>query len=113
MQPPCHPGTAPRARALAADLGLKMGKTARARDGFRYKAVGRQLLMVGESPRGVYHGAFDFLESLGCGGYTPGAIGEIIPKRPAIAVPNSLVVLSWLPPVSTIVPSGEKATDQT
>jgi len=76
--------------ALAADLGLKMEKASRARDGFRYKVDGKRLLLVGESPRGVYHGVFDLLESLGCGWYTPGAVGEVIPSRPTVALPDGL-----------------------
>ncbi len=76
--------------ALAEELGLKMEKASAARDGFRFKAVGKHLLIVGESPRGVYNGVFGFLETLGCGWFTPGAVGEVIPRKPTVAVPDDL-----------------------
>jgi hypothetical protein len=62
----------------------------RAKDGFRCKAEGRVLRIVGESPRGVYHGAMSFLETLGCGWYTPGEVGEVIPRRLTVSVADSL-----------------------
>ncbi|NUN92415.1 MAG: DUF4838 domain-containing protein [Verrucomicrobiae bacterium] len=74
--------------ALAHRMGLKIEKVSRAKDGFRYAARGDALLLVGESPAGVYTGAIRFLESLGCGWYTPGDVGEVIPKRPTIAIPD-------------------------
>jgi len=76
--------------ALAEKLGLKMQTKSPARDGFRYKVIGKRVLIVGESPAGVYHGVYDFLESLGCGWYAPGPVGEVIPKRPTVTVPDDL-----------------------
>jgi hypothetical protein len=76
--------------ALAEELGLKMDKTSRARDGFRYRVDGQLLLVVGESDRGVYHGVYDFLETLGCGWYAEGEIGEVIPKRETVVAPEGL-----------------------
>ena len=75
---------------LAAGLGLRMTATSRARDGFRYRTAGRLLLIAGESPGGVFHGVHDFLEGLGCGWFTPGAIGEVIPRQATIVVPAGL-----------------------
>ena len=75
---------------LAAEMGLKMEKTSRAKDGFRYKVVGKQLLIVGESGQGVFNGVFAFLESLGCGWYVPGPMGEVVPQRLTIDVADDL-----------------------
>lgn len=74
-------------------LGALAGKlTTRspAGDGFRYRVVGKRLLIAGESAQGVYSGVYDFLESLGCGWFTPGPMGEVIPRRPTIIVPDNL-----------------------
>lgn len=78
--------------APAEELGLKMEKHSRAGDGFRYRVQGSLLLITGESPRGVYTGAMRFLESLGCGWYVPGPIGEVIPAAARIALPATLDV---------------------
>lgn len=78
--------------APAEALGVKMEKKSRAGDGFRYKVQGSQLLLVGESPSGVYTGAMRFLESLGCGWYVPGPLGEVIPAVKRVAVPATLDV---------------------
>ena len=40
--------------------------------------------------RGVYHGVMDVLETLGCGWYTPGSVGEVVPRRPTLTVPDDL-----------------------
>jgi len=76
--------------ALAEQVGLKMTKASRARDGFRWKAAGRAVLIVGESPAGVRNGVYAFLESLGCGWYAPGDVGEVIPSRPSVTVARGL-----------------------
>ena len=76
--------------ALAEQMGLKMAKASRARDGFRCKAVGKAVLIVGESPAGVRNGVYAFLEGLGCGWYAPGDVGEVIPSRPSITVADGL-----------------------
>jgi len=75
---------------LAEELGLKMEKTSTGKDGFRYKVAGKRLLIVGESPKGVTHGVFDLLATLGCGWYVPGKLGEVIPSEKTIALPDNL-----------------------
>lgn len=75
---------------LAEALGLTMDQRSRAQDGYRYAVRDDRLLFVGESPQGVYHGVFAFLESLGAGWYVPGDIGEVIPRREAIEVAEDL-----------------------
>jgi hypothetical protein len=76
--------------ALAEELGLTMQRSSRSEDGFRYKVVGKQLLIVGESPRGIAYAVCDLLETLGCGWYTPGELGEVIPTQPTISIPDDL-----------------------
>jgi hypothetical protein len=66
--------------ALARDLGVRMEARSPSRDGFRYQAIPPLVLIVGESDRGVFYGVCAFLESLGCGWYTPGEVGEVIPR---------------------------------
>lgn len=68
---------------------LKLEKTSRAKDGYRCKVVGNRLLIVGESPAGVYTGVERLLESLGCGWYVPGDVGEVIPQKKTIELPNN------------------------
>ena len=74
---------------LAEGLGVKMTQQSRAGDGCRYKVQGAWLCIVGESPSGVYTGAMRFLESLGCGWYAPGTVGEVIPTRATVTVPDN------------------------
>lgn len=76
--------------ALAEEMGLKMEQSSLARDGFRFAAKGNNLLIVGEGDRGVYHGVCSFLETLGCGWFVPGPLGEVIPKNASVTVPDSL-----------------------
>ncbi|MBC8872294.1 MAG: DUF4838 domain-containing protein [Planctomycetes bacterium] len=76
--------------ALAEEMGLTMNRSSRASDGYRYQVNGNRLLLVAESPRGVYLGVNNLLETLGCGWYAPGAIGEVIPRRATISVPDDL-----------------------
>ncbi len=72
------------------DQGLKLSRTSPGGDGFRYAVQDGRLRIAGESPRGVYLGACRFLESLGCGWFSPGPLGEIIPARTEVSVPDNL-----------------------
>lgn len=74
--------------ALATQQGLPMTLKSRARDGFRIAEKNGILGISGESPQGVYHGVFDLLETWGCGWYTPGDVGEVIPRKADLSVPN-------------------------
>ncbi len=75
---------------LADELGLAMNRHSAARDGFRYKVDHARLLLVGETPQGVLHGAYDLLERLGCGWFAPGTIGEVVPSIRKATLPDSL-----------------------
>ena len=74
---------------LATATGVRTEKASRARDGYRYKVAGRQLCIAGESPSGVYTGAIRLLESLGCGWFVPGEVGEVIPSRRTVSVDDA------------------------
>lgn len=76
--------------ALADRQGFPMTLKSRARDGFRIAEKGGFLAIAGESPQGVYHGVVTVLERLGCGWYTPGNVGEVIPRRSTVSVSNNL-----------------------
>ena len=73
-----------------AGLGVQFKRTSRAGDGYRFRVADGRLLIGGESPSGIYTGTMRFLETLGCGWYTPGAVGEVIPRRATIAIPADL-----------------------
>ncbi len=75
---------------LAEKLGLTMERESEAGDGYRFAVRGNRILFVGESPRGVYHGVFAFLEDLGCGWYTPRDIGEVIPRSATVTLAGDL-----------------------
>lgn len=76
--------------ALASRAGLKMEKSSRAADGYRYAVRKGQLLLVAESPRGIFLGVHHLLESFGCGWFAPGPVGEVIPSVPSVTVPDDL-----------------------
>lgn len=82
---------------LAHDLGVAMETNSPSRDGFRYKTLPPLVLIAGESDRGVFHGLCAFLESLGCGWYTPGEVGEVIPNRSRVTVRSDLDVTETSP----------------
>lgn len=84
------PGAALVVGGLAEELGLKMDESSRAGDGYRYAVRDGRVLIVGESPEGVRHGTFAFLEHMGAGWYVPGEIGEVIPEREIVEVASDL-----------------------
>jgi hypothetical protein len=76
--------------AAAQGAGVAIEKPSRAKDGYRVKVAGKAVRIVGESPSGVYTGAMRFLESLGCGWYAPGDVGEVIPRKATVTVPDAM-----------------------
>ena len=44
------------------------------------------VILAGKTPRGTLYATYDFLKTQGCGWYMPGARGEVIPKRDALAI---------------------------
>ncbi len=75
---------------LAEQAGLTMNAQSASHDGFRYAVRDGRLLLVGESPRGIYIGAHALLRQLGCGWYVPGKVGEVVPTKSTVTLPDDL-----------------------
>lgn len=73
---------------LAAKLGAAPQKSSLSKEGFRLLTKGDLLLIGGESDDAVLFGAYSLLEKLGCDWVMPGEIGEVIPQRATVSVPN-------------------------
>ena len=76
--------------SLADRKGFPMASKSRARDGFRIAEKDGVLTIAGESSQGVYNGVVTLLEMWGCGWYTPGEVGEVIPRQATVTVSNNL-----------------------
>ena len=72
----------------AVKLGATPQKTVESGEGFRLLTKGDQLLIGGQSEAAVLFGAYEVLEKLGCDWVLPGEIGEIVPQKKTVAVPN-------------------------
>lgn len=73
---------------IANKLGAMPQKTSVSKEGFRLLTKGNLLLIGGESDEGVLFGAYALLEKLGCDWVMPGKIGEIIPRRKTVTIPD-------------------------
>lgn len=73
---------------LAVQLGAVSQRTSPSREGFRLLTRGDLVLIGGESDRAVGHGIYELLRTLGCDWVMPGKIGEIVPRRAAVTVPD-------------------------
>ena len=68
-------------------LGRAAGPAALARlagrppDSYLIAARGEDLLLAGNNDRGTLYAAYDFLRQQGCGWYSPGPAGEVVPQR--------------------------------
>ena len=59
-------------------------------DGF-VRQVGREgIRLIGRSPRGVLCGVYDLLQELGCRWYSPGDLGERVPRAVTIGLPHGI-----------------------
>lgn len=57
-------------------------------DSVRIVAKGNRVLIAGENDQATLNGVYSFLESMGCDWVLPGRIGEIIPRRNVVEVPE-------------------------
>ncbi|WP_129793628.1 DUF4838 domain-containing protein [Sphingosinicella sp. CPCC 101087] len=73
---------------LANELGARPVRATPTREGFRIVSRESVLLIGGESSLGAAFGAYRVLEELGCEWVMPGRIGEIIPKRASVPIPQ-------------------------
>lgn len=87
---PAIPAPAVVLGKLADRQGFGMTLSSRAKDGFRLAEKEGRLAITGESGQGVYHGVMSLLESWGCGWYVPGEVGEVIPRKATLSVPDRM-----------------------
>jgi hypothetical protein len=84
--------------ALAADLPADAPATWRdlagqiKADGYALAAADRQVAILATHPTALWFGVFALLERLGCGFYGPGEIGENVPERKPITLPDLALV---------------------
>jgi sugar lactone lactonase YvrE len=64
------------------------GKSAPYRQGFRYVVSPKGIGLYGESDLATSYAVYELLDRLGCRWYMPGALGEVIPERKTIALPE-------------------------
>ena len=74
--------------ALARKLGAIPTKKSESGEAFRLLTRGDQLLIGGESEGAVLLGVYALLEKMGCEWVMPGVIGEIIPQRDTVSLPE-------------------------
>ena len=53
----------------------------RPQDSYLVAALGDDILLAGNNDRGTLYAVYDFLRQQGCGWYTPGPLGEVVPQR--------------------------------
>lgn len=71
---------------LANKMGASPDFRSPSAEGFRIVVQDDRVLIGAESDHGLQHGVYEFLRRLGVDWVMPGEIGEIIPKRPTVAV---------------------------
>jgi hypothetical protein len=74
--------------AAAIKLGAVPQKIVESQEGFRLLTKGDRLLIGGQSDDAVIFGVYEVLEKLGCDWVLPGKIGEIIPQKKTVTIPN-------------------------
>ena len=74
---------------LAAKLGAVPQKESESQEGFRILTQGERVLIGGQSDAAVSHGVYALLTKLGCDWVMPGEIGEVIPRRRTVTVPET------------------------
>jgi len=73
---------------LAIKLGATAVKTTPQHEGYRLLTKGNLVLIGGESDLAAEHGAYALLRKLGCDWVFPGAIGEVIPQKKTVDIPQ-------------------------
>jgi hypothetical protein len=84
--------TVPGPGIVVGSLAVKMGavpeKAVKSEEGFRLLTKGNQLLVGGQSEAGTIFGLYEVLQKLGCDWVMPGPIGEIIPAKQTVIIPD-------------------------
>ena len=73
---------------LATKQGAQPQKNVASGEGFRLLTKGDRLLIGGQSDEAVLFGVYEVLEKLGCDWVLPGEIGEIVPLRKTVSLPD-------------------------
>ncbi|MHB9107066.1 MAG: DUF4838 domain-containing protein [Armatimonadota bacterium] len=73
---------------LAAKLGATAVKTTPQQEGYRLLTKGTLVLIGGESDLAAQHGMYALLRKLGCDWVFPGEIGEVIPQKKTVEIPQ-------------------------
>jgi hypothetical protein len=71
----------------AVKLGAAPAKTAHG-EAFRLLVKDGRVLIGGESDQAVAHGIYELLERLGCAWLLPGPLGEVVPSKKTVTVPE-------------------------
>ncbi|MBN1441858.1 MAG: DUF4838 domain-containing protein [Planctomycetes bacterium] len=74
------------AGSLARELGLAAPPPTASGDGYRLLRKGSLLLLAGETDASTGHAACHLLEILGCRWFFDNPLGEVVPRRPTIAI---------------------------
>lgn len=74
--------------SLAGKMGAQIKTASPSKEGFRLLARNNTILIAGETDDGTLFGAYRLLRHLGCDWVMPGTIGEVIPRRQSVAVPD-------------------------
>ena len=59
-----------------------------AADSYVIRADSNDIILAGNTPRGTLYAVYDFLKTQGCGWFMPGGIGEVVPAKAALEVPE-------------------------
>jgi hypothetical protein len=73
---------------LAAKLGATAKETTPQGEGYRLLTKGNLVLIGGESDVAAQHATYTLLRKLGCDWVFPGEIGEVIPQRKTVEIPQ-------------------------
>ncbi len=91
-----HTGSAPGAliplRVGSAAVEPALRKVAQEPEGFVITVSADGVNLAGTTPAGTSHAVYAFLERLGCRWYMPGEIGEVVPRKPTIALAPMQIV---------------------
>ena len=77
--------------SLAVAKGLGVPTTQYRVDGMAYDVSGKLVRLAGETPQATAFAVADFLERQGVRWYTPGPLGEVVPKRRTLNLPDAAV----------------------
>ena len=57
-------------------------------DSYLISQVSNDIILAGNAPTGTLYAAYDFLKLQGCGWYMPGEVGEVVPVKEKLIIPD-------------------------